>query len=304
MINISNEEIEKMDRIGSGNFGTTYLYKNKTYKIYHSHVKATNELFNIKEMIKNPSLKYDYIKYNYLKHINAKLEYTDLIDDVLYIDGKFSGIIMPYYSGDTFYDRKNDPIEKKVAMTRQLLLNAKELTNNRIYPLDYKLDNMMINGKEIKIIDLDDVKTKVLNPVYKDQSIEVLDKSIKNFFGDVDYNCLQIDELFDKKYCPVNKTYGDIENYIGEIIKRNNYIFIYENTDIDKYLNILRNPNYRVVYLYDNTYELDKKIKHLNSKNIHIYYILPINYIEDYLSSISYDELVNIKDKHIVKVKR
>lgn len=304
MINISSSEIKKMDKIGSGNFGTAYLYKNKIYKVYHDKVVAIDQLFNTPESIPNPSLKYNALKYNYLKYVNSKLEYTDLIDDVLYIDGKFNGIVMPYYSGETFEDHKNDPLRKKVAMTRQLLLNARELTNNYIYPLDYKSNNMMLFGKKIQIIDLDDVKTPILNPIYKSKSIKVLDKAIKYFLGDVDYNCQILSDLFDKEYYPLNKTYTEIEKYLAEIIKENNYIFIYQNTDINKYLELLRNPKYRIVYVYDKMLEVEENVKYLLSQNIHIYYILPSSSLIDYLSSIAYDDLIDLKEQQIVKIKK
>lgn len=167
MINISESEINKMERIGCGNFGSVYLNKDKVYKVYHKQIKAESLTFNIKTIIDNPTLKTKPIKYEYLKHINHKLKYTDLIDDTLCIDGGFGVVVMPYYNGDTFENHKYDPIEKKVAIARQLLLNAKELTDNLIYPLDYKSNNIMLYENKIQIIDLDDVKTKVLNPIYK-----------------------------------------------------------------------------------------------------------------------------------------
>ena len=70
-------------------------------------------MFGVKCLIYNPCLRCKRIKYNYLKSINYKLQYTELIDDILYIDGLFSGVVMPYYDGDLLKDYVEDPIEKK-----------------------------------------------------------------------------------------------------------------------------------------------------------------------------------------------
>lgn len=303
MINISSDEIKKMERIGSGNFGSVYLKDDKVYKIYHDKIKAISVTFNTREIINNPTLKTKPIKYEYLKYINSKLKYTDLIDDVLYVDGSFGGVVMPYYDGDTFEKYKNDPIEKKVSMARQLLLNAKELTDNLIYPLDYKSNNIMLYENKIQIIDLDDVKTKVLNPIYKTESIKILDDAIKYFLGDINYNYQNMKDLIEKEINKTNKTYLAIENYLSEIIKTHNYILIDEEADFKKYIDLLRKSNYRVVYIYDNVCNYNN-LEKLLSLGIHIYYILPKRYIDDYLSSIAYDELLTVKEKEIVKIKK
>ncbi len=303
MINISSDEIKKMERIGSGNFGSVYLKDDKVYKIYHDKIKAISVTFNTREIINNPTLKTKPIKYEYLKYINSKLKYTDLIDDVLYVDGSFGGVVMPYYDGDTFEKYKNDPIEKKVSMARQLLLNAKELTDNLIYPLDYKSNNIMLYENKIQIIDLDDVKTKVLNPIYKTESIKILDDAIKYFLGDINYNYQNMKDLIEKEINKTNKTYLAIENYLSEIIKTHNYILIDEEADFKKYIDLLRKSNYRVVYIYDNVCNYNN-LEKLLSLGIRIYYILPKRYIDDYLSSIAYDELLTVKEKEIVKIKK
>lgn len=303
MINVSINEINKMEQIGSGTFGSVYLKDDKVYKVYHDKIKAESTIFDTKVIIDNPTFKTKKIKYEYLKHINHKLKYTDLIDDALYIDGKFSGVVMPYYDGDIFEKHKNDSIENKVAMTRQLLLNARELTDNFIYPLDYKSTNIMLYGKKIQIIDLDDVKTKVINPIYKKKSIEILDDAIKYFLGDLEYNHQNLNSLISKSLNEKNHSYLDIENYLSEIIKPHKYIFIDENVDLEKYLQLLRNSSYRIIYIYDNMCNYQILMKFL-LLNISIYYALPKQYISDYLSSIAYDELLTVKEQQIVKVKK
>lgn len=306
MYKILSSEINKLEKIGSGNFGTAYRKDDMILKVYHEYVKAYNESFCATEMVRNPDLIYNPIKYEYLKHKNYKLEYTDLISDILFVDGKFKGIVMPYYNGETFKEHLYDDFNRKVAMSRQLILNAKELTNNYIYPLDYKSSNIMMYNNKIQIIDLDDAKTKVLNPIYKKESIETLDTAIKCFIGDIDYNLYinarkkEVRKYLLKKENLVNTSYKEIEDYLARIIIKNNYIFINEDTD---YIELLRNPNYRVILLYKNNKMIYEKIKKLLSLNIKLYDIVPESSLKDYLSSISYEELLEVKEKELRKVK-
>ena len=40
MYNISSDEIIKMDKIGSGTFGSVYLKDNQVLKVYHKKIKT------------------------------------------------------------------------------------------------------------------------------------------------------------------------------------------------------------------------------------------------------------------------
>lgn len=306
MYNISRDELSKLKKIGCGNFGTAYLKGDKVLKVYHEYVKAYNESFCASEMVKNPDLRYNPIKYSYLKYISSKLDNTDLISDTLFINGIFKGIVMPYYDGETFTNHLYDDFDKKIAMSRQLLLNAKELTKNHIYPLDYKSNNIMLYDNKVQIIDLDDVKTKVLNPIYNKKSIETLDNAVRNFIGDIDYNLyINIDKNQIKKYLlkeenPINDTYQKIENYLANKIIKNNYILIDESVNTE--IALLQNLKYRVVFAYKDRKYLIEKIRYLLSRGIKLYDIVPDSKIYDYLTSISYDELLTNKEKKLIKI--
>ena len=309
MYKISKDEIKNMNRIGSGVFGSTYLKDNKVFKVYHEKIKAYNDFLGITSVIKNPCLRYSKFKYDYLKKKNAKLKYTGLIDDVLYIDGMFSGVVMPYYDGNPFKEYKRDSIERKISMIKQLVRNAKELTDNGIYPLDYNSSNILLSNNKVQIIDLDDKLTKIINPLYTDTSIKALDEAIKSFIGDIDYNnYTNMDKEYIKSFITkpkeeTNDSYTKIKKYLEKIIKKNNYIIINGGTNIDKNLEMLRNPNYRIIYMYDSGDNVEKDIINLRRKKINIYTIIPKKNLVDFLSSVAYEDLLTVSEKKLVKIR-
>ena len=303
MYNISSDEIIKMDKIGSGTFGSVYLKDNQVLKVYHEKIKTYNIVSGSYNAIPNPCLKYNKIKYQYLKNK------TDLVSDILYIDGIFSGIVMPYYKGKTFKEYMNNPIEEKINMSNKLLLSSKKLTNNYIYPLDYKENNIIFSDNKVQIIDLDDKLTKILNPIYKSKSIKVLDGSIKRFIGDIDYNIYvnnkeNIQNYITKKERKINTSYNEIEDYLNNIIIKNNYILLSDRSNISNYIELLRNPNYRVIYVYKSINDIEVKLLKLLKLNIKIYNIIPKNKLKEFISSISYEDLLSLSENNIVKIKK
>ena len=310
MYKLSKEDLKKMDRIGRGVFANVYLKDGKVFKIYNEKIKAYNDFLGITSVVPNPCLRYSKFKYDYLKKKNSKLKYTDLIDDTLFIDDIFSGVVMPYYEGKTFKEYNREPIETKLSMLKKLIRNAKELTDNHIYPLDYNNNNnIILSGDNVQIIDLDDKLTKIINPLYIDSSIKELDGAIKSFIGDIDYNDYThidkeyIESFMTKPKETKNDTYGKIKNYLDRIIIKNNYIFLSNVTDIDKNLEVLRNPNYRIVYMYDSNNNVEKDMVHLMKKKINIYTIIPKKNMTDFLSSIAYDDLLTVSEKKLVKIR-
>ena len=181
MVNITSEELNSLEKIGSGAFGTVYFKDYKAYKIYHEMIKTDNYIIE-----KNPSLKFREIKVKRLLQRSKKLKHTDLIEDIIYIDGSFGGIVMPYYDGETLLNTKNKPLKEKIDISKELVRNAKELTKNRIYSLDCSLKNIMLVNNEVKIIDLDDYNTEVTilpSLTYKRSVVFSLYDSIKSYFS-------------------------------------------------------------------------------------------------------------------------
>ena len=306
MYNITKEEIEKMQILGSGTFGNIYLNNDMVFKVYHDNINAYNTFFGHKDIIPNPCLKSSIFKYEYLKKKNLKLQYNDLIYDILYINGTFSGVVLPYYKGKTLEECKKNSIEKKVNISQQIVMKAQELTDNHIYPLDYKSNNILVENSNVHIIDLDDKLTKIINPIYKSRSIKILDSTIKKFIGDIDYNKdiknINIQNLLIKEE-KTNSTYNKIIKYLQNLLKKNNYLLLNDNSDIEKHLEILRNPNYRIIYIYDSINNIDKEIINLIKLNIHVYTIIPKKKFKEFLLSIAYDKMLMINKKNVIRIK-
>lgn len=302
MINLSSNEIRKMDRINSGAFGNIYLKNNIVFKIYHDRIKAYNKILKENCIIPNPCLRNSKLKYEYLKSKN-------LIYDTLYIDDVFSGIVMPYYEGKTIDEYTNDSIEEKIRISKKIIICAKELTNKYIYPLDYNKNNIILCNDKVQIIDLDDKLTKILNPIYKSKSIKILDGSIKRFIGDIDYNIYvnnkeNIQNFIIKNEEGINTSYKEIEDYLNNIIIKNNYILISDKSNISNYITLLKNPNYRVIYVYESINNIEMKLLELLKLNIKIYNIIPRDKLKEFISSISYEDLLSLSENNIVKIKK
>lgn len=310
MINISSNDLKSFDKVNSGNFGCIYKKDNYAYKVYNEYVKT-----NVNCLIKNPMLCNKFTTINKLKKmkkLNDKINNTDLISDILYIDNKFRGVVLPYYDGLSLYDLNNININEKIKYAKKVLSNAKELTNNFIYPMDYKLINIMTYKDEIKIIDLDDVFTELsyfYNPIFYRESVITLDLTIKAFFNE-DSNRIYSREISSKlkRIFPCyNYSYKDIEKYINSKEEKHLYIFVDDKTNIDNYIELLRDNNNRVLFVnknkYFDVYYLNKIIDFFNSNNIYLYDIVNDDIIDEYLNDLVFDNCLNIKDNNLLKLK-
>ena len=220
LIFLTDEDIKKYEVIGSGGFGTIYKNGSKVYKIYHEYVY---DEFHCQYI--NPSLKYRHFKLNRLINLNKKIKKTDLIEDVIFLNNKFSGVVMPYYEGTTLNNIMDKSIKYKIGLSKQLLENSKELTNKYIYPMDYKLNNLMVSNDEIKIIDLDDIFTKVsIMPNFFNYKrfIFGLDATIKTFLNEYQIYFLNKNIVYNleiRKQLKSNFTYEDIDRFV-EVVKQ------------------------------------------------------------------------------------
>jgi len=141
----NSDEIYKGHILGRGSFGTVYKFQNKAIKKYHRLGKQK------------------LLKFKLMKARKPKIKYTFLVEDLLYIDGQFSGVVYPYIEGENLYKIVRDlNAFEKSDLANQIIRNAKELTNNAIYPTDYRLPNIILDiDGNIRIIDLDDKYTYV-----------------------------------------------------------------------------------------------------------------------------------------------
>ena len=272
MLSINNEDLKKMDKLGSGTFGVVYRYDDSlALKVYNPQVKTM--FGSLKD---NPQLKRRKRALK-IKRIDKKIEYSDLVKDLLYIDGVYSGIVIPYYNGTTLNHMMNAPLELKIDVSNQLVRNFKELTDHNIYPMDIKLNNIMYVDGEVKLIDLDDFYTKyfLFNiRAYERDCILGLDETIKTYFGEyrnVDYiNWLG---YYVTRIRPEDEyDYHGINKYIDEKNIDYKYLFIDIDSDIEVIKSIISSSDYRVILLYDfNNDQYADFFKKLEKNRIYVY---------------------------------
>ena len=92
------------------------VYRNgdKVFKVYDDVIK---DAFG--EPTKNPILKHPkltILKLKRLMALNSGIKHTDLVEDLLYVDGSFKGIVLPYYDGQTFLDLKKISLLERVKL--------------------------------------------------------------------------------------------------------------------------------------------------------------------------------------------
>ena len=305
MINLTKNEIENLEFIGAGNFGSVYRKDNIAYKIYKDKVTTSYG-----EYTKNPSLKYKSMRLNRLIKKGYNIQHTNLIKDVIFVDGIFKGVTYPYCDGSTLDTIILYPMKKKIDIAKQLVKNASELTDNHIYPTDYKLKNIVLQDEQVRIIDLDDYFTKVHlipNYIHKRKSITTLDKTIKTYFYEYRHYSVhpEIRNKVERCFPIQNKTYKDINSYIDEKSIPFNYIFVDDNSNVCIIKDILKNKQYRVIYVYDKNKTDAKRvlnaIKNYNSNGIIIYDIIEAHEVNRYITCITYDDCIETKDTQLVK---
>ena len=305
MIKLKRSEVEKFEYVGTGTFGKIYRKDELAYKVYHK--KVNDSMHNIFD---NPVLKYRPLKFNRLIKLNKKIEHTDLIDDVLFLDDKFSGIVRPYYDGITLDKIKDTSLDYRLGMAYQLLNNSKELAKNYIYPLDYKLNNMLVLNDTLKLLDLDDIYTKVSlipNVLYERQFIIGLDETIKALLNEYHYYGFseEVNTFLEHRNLKVNKTYTDIEKYLETKKNKYTYLFITLENDILKTIKFLRNPKYRVVILVDKFKyrydDIEKELSKFVDTDFNIYDVIPQLDFNQFINDNAYDDCLEIKNKKLVK---
>ena len=201
--------------------------------------------------------RYRKCRYKRMIDLNDKLQYTDLCSDVVFVDGEFAGICLPYYEGELLLDLMDSPFESKMDISRQLVRNSRELTDNCVYPYDYKLKNMMLVDGEVKILDLDDIITKyslLPNPYRKRKTIRGLDETIKTFFGEYDrchfYDFNDGEELSRPRY-RLSSNYEGINEYLKEKEKKSKFLIVdYKLLDDDTIPLLLGLKDYRIIVTY------------------------------------------------------
>lgn len=171
----SKKEITNLEDIDLGTYGAVYKKGDSAIKLYHNTICC----------YRNPCLKFKKKKFWLLRRRNQLIKYTHLIDDVVFVKDKFVGVTYPFIEGNILDDFIGKKFSIKKEICYQLIRNAKELTDYHIYPLDYKLNNILYDQDgNVQIIDLDDIWTKVTtvnHPTYLYRSLYSLRRAIINF---------------------------------------------------------------------------------------------------------------------------
>ncbi len=234
MINMEKEDFYNLVFIGSGTFGSVYVKDNMAIKLYHSEVKSQLNMYSI-----NPNLLHYQKRIKKLLQRRNQIHYTDLIHDILCINGQFRGVVGTFYDGyslNKIYDTLS--FDEKKYIIEQVIRNAEELTDHYIYPTDYKANNIQYTSdKQVKIIDLDDCYTKVAtfaNPFLKKRSTFALKMFIISFFNAKTHQIHTFNKLPTLGICRENKSlfqkiysnYNDLKSYLTNIAKPHIFAFI------------------------------------------------------------------------------
>ena len=313
MISINRNELGNFTRIGSGMFATVYTDYTYTYKIYHRMCVD----YNRDLQCKNPSLRYRPLKINRLMQLDKKIENTDLIKDIINVDGKFGGVLLPYYGGETLSHLDDISFEQKLKICREILKNSKELIDNYIYPNDIALRNIIYSDGNVRIIDLDDVLTKVClfyNPFYYNKSITGVDSTIKTFLGELDgvYNRLCLDNRIKEyltskcEYLEIKTSFEKIEEYLDAKAEYSNYFLIHDDSDINMAKSFQDN-GYKIIFIRDNKEALRddrillKMFDDLRLKGITLYDTIEACKIDKYLQNSAVENALESHKKLLIK---
>lgn len=294
MVNIDERQLRDLSKISSGNFGNIYRAGDNVFKVYEPKIKTT-----VGTLDNNPMLRDSYKVISRLQkliELNKKVKKTDLITDLLYVDGKFRGVVLPYYDGLELTKVMDKPLKDKIEYSRKLLENARELSKHHIYPTDYKLINLLLVGNQIKIIDLDDIFTKVgirYAPMYHKECIYGLYETIAALLNENRYHCYisEADGLTVPHKSKIDGTFESIESYLDDKEEDHSYIFLDETTDLDIYSDALYLNDIRVVVLNHGDKEtLLRLLDELNRRHIRVYDVIDAKVLYQYLNDSSYSD--------------
>lgn len=189
-IDIPFFEFNNLKFIGKGSVADVYKANNEesVIKKYHEKLITGNDYY-----CNNPCIRPNKIKFRRLNKKNELIKYTDLDVALVYCDGKFIGVLKKLYEGKTLCENFGIPLKLKKYILFDLVRNTYELAKNNIYSLDIKTNNVIFTiNNEVKIIDLDDLYTRVtLLPHYllNQKVVKNLQDTILDFMY---YNLLNI----------------------------------------------------------------------------------------------------------------
>ena len=281
MVTITKEELDKLKKIDHGWYGTIYKKDDNTaYKIYRDEVKNMK-----KEPIPNPNLTTIRLHYNLLLQRAEQIKQSGLIKDLIYINGRFKGVVIPFYNGIQLKKAKLS-FSRRFVIAKKLITKSQELNNNLIYPTDYKPENIILQNGEPYFIDLDDVRTHAFiypSPLFRKYSIRSLGYTIQEILSQYEhyYNEKIYRHLTrQKSFFPY--TYHRIERYIQEKEQPRIMIFINKDTDLNRLKDNSSTYQYDIVYIFEKDDELKTLLTKLKEYQIPLYDIVPLSKLEQY----------------------
>ncbi len=288
MINISKSSIDDLEYLGSGVFGSVYKKDNETaYKIYHDEIVERNS----GRYLDNPILTVPKVHFDTLINRGKKLSYSGCIRDLISVDNKFKGVVIPYYEGDKLSNLMRTPMEKRIEYAKRMVKSSKELNDNWIYPTDYKLNNVIVSNDKAYLIDLDDVRTHaflVPSALFRAFSTSAMAETVQTLLGQCDYLGVTQEvrkEIGRDKWIDF-PTYRKIQNYINRKEKEKKIIFIDDSTDIVKLIENVKLDDKDIVYVIESdTIPKEKyksKVDKLKVFNVPLYDFVLRNKIDDY----------------------
>ena len=300
MVEFYSEDEFNFSKIGDGTFGTVYQIDSKTaYKIYHKQITSIMGIY-----YPNPVFDLPMKRFTRLKNRCKKLKYTESIQDIIYLNGKFGGVVLPYYEGETLDYFTKSSFSVKRDLSCQLIRNHKELMNHFIFPKDYKLNNIMVSNGNIKILDLDDTFTScpiIPLPFYQSESNFSLSKLLINFFEDRDkisFSSYIVSKLNRTRFVRTTSL-STIEKKLEERDKPHRFYLFDSSCSMDE---IPEDPTYKLLCFYSDGFrntEASYVLESLSKKNLKLFDFVREDELDSYFNNFNTD-ICFTKDNKII----
>ena len=262
MINLHEANLKEFEKLGNGRFGTVYKVNDEyAIKVFHDGLEGPSGL------ISNPEKAYHPLKLYQLRQKAKDLKYTDLVEDTVYIDGKFAGFKIKYYPGETLTHFMRKPFVIKRTIAEEIVRDNKELSDHHIYQLDYRLDNIMYDSS-VHLVDLDGSYTKVLPfglRTYARRAELGACETINALFNCYYYNDCSKRNLDTIREIEEVTTYPEVEELIADKSRPHNFIFVDQDSDISLARSLSGDNSY-YVYTVESLWSSKDKLKDVISR--------------------------------------
>lgn len=315
---ITSNELNKLEKIGEGGFGTVYRKDDKAIKVY----KPLIVVHPTRKKVHNPSLNPSSIVFLGRKIKNLTLEKNKLPTEKLFVDNFFSGVCYDFQEGRTLNRAIKDNHQIKKLAGFQMVEQVNELTNHCIYPTDLKTANVLIDdNNQIHLLDLDDMKTKTTIFPHLDlrqKTINALSETLISYYSNNNFKNIntivasKLESPIGKLSKQFNHSYNDLLTFINDYFKPQNFVLL-NSSDLDIInLEQLRKNvlsfNLKIVLILDNEQKITlNDILYLKENGISLYDIIVPNSninenIGDYIISHNTQDIYQHQGQKIKKL--